>query len=209
MNSGTNPTTDDALTGPDQTSYDTAPSLEQAIARSKQGDAWAFRQLVESYQQYAFSLAFRIVCNEDDARDIVQEAFIRVWNHIKEFSAGAKFSTWLYKIVVNLSYDRLKTERRKSRLFTRMPMEADLTREASGPAADASVMNRDLADRIKAIAGKLPLTQRMVFVLRDLQDLTVDEVAEILEMSRESVKTNLCYARRSIRNTLTRLGVQK
>ncbi len=75
-------------------------------------------------------------------------------------------------------------------------------------AADTSIVNRDLADKIRAIARRLPLKQRMMSVLRDLQDLTVDEVAEILTMSRESVKTNLFYARRHIRLRLNRMEVR-
>ena len=191
---------------PNPNQVDNAARLpEQIIDRSKQGDVWAFRQLVESYQQYAFSLAFRIVCDEDNARDIVQEAFIRVWKHIGEFMPEVKFTTWLYKIVVNVSYDHLKGERRRKRLFMRISQVPSFDHHPDGPAADISLMNKDLADKIRAVAQKLPFKQRMVFVLRDLQDLTVEEVAEILETSRESVKTNLCYARRNIRLRLNRM----
>jgi RNA polymerase sigma-70 factor, ECF subfamily len=196
------------LTHPDQTGYDGVPTTEQSLARSKQGDAWAFRQVVEAYQRYAFSLAFRIVCNEEDARDIVQEAFIRVWKHIKEYTPEVKFTTWLYRIVVNLSYDRLKGERRRRGLFTVISKMSGTDHDADALSAETNIMNRDLADRINAVAQGLPLRQRMVFVLRDLQDLSVAEVAEILDMSHESVKTNLCYARRHIRLRLERMEVR-
>lgn len=196
------------MADPDKIDNPPASELEQVIARSKQGDVRAFRQLVESHQRYAFSLAFRLVCNEDDARDIVQEAFIRVWRHIQEYAPEVKFTTWLYKIVVNLSYDRLKGERRRRRLFTLISRVSGADHVPDTQAADTSIVNRDLADKIRAIARRLPLRQRMVFVLRDLQDLTVDEVAEILTMSRESVKTNLFYARRHIRLRLNRMEVR-
>lgn len=193
---------------PDQTDNDAAPQLNQAIARSKQGDVRAFRQVVETYQQYAFSLAFRIVCDHDDARDVVQETFVRVWKHIGSFDPETRFTTWLYKIVVNLSYDRLKGEGRRKRIFAMWPEAGAESFEDKRSPIDADLINRDLAEKIKAIAEGLPVKQRMVFVLRDLQDLTVDEVSEILEMSRESVKTNLCYARRQIRLRLERLEVK-
>jgi RNA polymerase sigma-70 factor, ECF subfamily len=196
------------LAGPDQINSHPASDQEQMIARCKAGELVAFRQLVESNQQFAFSLAFRIVCNEDDARDIVQEAFIRVWKHIKEYDPGVKFTTWLYKIVTNLSYDCLKGEGRRKRLFIVASRTTDADGVSGQPAIDADTANRDLADKIKSVAQRLPLRQKMVFVLRDLQDLTVDEVADVLEISRESVKTNLCYARRQIRLTLTRMEVQ-
>jgi RNA polymerase sigma-70 factor (ECF subfamily) len=182
--------------------------VDQVIARSKQGDVWAFRRLAETHQHYAFTLAFRIVCNADDARDIVQEAFIRVWQNLRSFDPAAKFTTWLYRIVVNLSYDRLKGEGRRRRLFTTMSQDSEASAHDT-IALDDDLMNRDLADKIKAVAETLPLKQRMVFVLRDLQDLTVTEVAEILEMSHESVKTNLCYARRHIRQRLERMEAWK
>jgi RNA polymerase sigma-70 factor (ECF subfamily) len=181
--------------------------LEQTIARCKQGDVWAFRQLVELHHQFAFSLAFRIVCNEDDARDIVQEAFIRVWKHLKDFVPEVKFTTWLYRIVVNLSYDCLKGEGSRRRLFMPISQTVGGDRSAVGLPVDTDVMNRDLADRIKTIAHGLPFRQRVVFVLRDLQDLSVQEVAEILGISHEAVKTNLCYARRHIRLSLKRMEV--
>jgi RNA polymerase sigma-70 factor, ECF subfamily len=189
------------VTSPDQIS-EAEKLLDQVLTRSKEGDVWAFRQLVESHQQYAFSLAFRIIGDEDDARDIVQEAFIRVWKHIKDFVPDVKFTTWLYRIVVNVAYDRLKAEKRRRFLFMRMEKTPQIDSQPDGTAPDASLVNRDLAEKIKAFAQKLPLKQRLVFVLRDLQDLTVDEVAEVLDMSRESVKTNLCYARQNIRRKL-------
>ena len=196
------------MTSPGHTDNDAASQLEQAITRSKQGDVWAFRELVELYQQYAFSLAFRIVCDADDAHDIVQEAFIRIWKHIQSYVPEVKFTTWLYRIVVNLSYDCLKGEGRRRRIFMTMPKTAEFSFRDPGVAIDTDLINRDLADKIKAIAQGLPLKQRMVFVLRDLQDLSVGEVAEILEISHESVKTNLCYARRHIRLRLERMEVQ-
>lgn len=196
------------MTSPDQTGNESISTLEQTITRCKQGDVWAFRQLVELHQQFAFSLAFRIVCDEDDARDIVQEAFIRVWKHLKDFVPEVKFTTWLYRIVVNLSYDRLKGERSRRRLFMPLSKTVEGDRSAVGRPVDTDVMNRDLADRIKTIAHGLPVRQRVVFVLRDLQDLSVQEVAEILGISHEAVKTNLCYARRHIRLSLKRMEVR-
>lgn len=195
------------MASPEQTDTDAGSLLGQVIARSKQGDVWAFRQLVESHQQYAFSLAFRIVCDEDDARDIVQEAFVRIWRHIKDFVPDVKFTTWMYRIVVNLSYDRLKGKRRRGRLFTNWSDIKGLDHQASGLPVDVHVANRDLADKIQTLASRLSPKQRMVFVLRDLQDLTVDEVADIMEISRESVKTNLCHARRHMRRELRRMEV--
>ena len=91
----------------------TQPIPDEIIERSRRGEREAFRVLVEHHQSYAFALAFRLVCDEDAAKDIVQESFIRVWKHLSEYRPTVKFTTWLYRIVVNLSYDRLKTDRRR------------------------------------------------------------------------------------------------
>jgi RNA polymerase sigma-70 factor, ECF subfamily len=193
---------------PRKTDNDAAYEAGQLITRSREGDVRAFRRLVESHQHYAFSLAFRIVCDTEDARDIAQEAFIRVWRNLRTFNPEVKFTTWLYRIVVNLSLDRLKGERRKKRFLVPASKGLD-SAFRDDRALDEDVANRDLAGRIRTMAEGLPLKQRLVFVLRDLQDLTVEEVSEILEMSHASVKTNLCYARRHIRHLLEHLGVER
>jgi RNA polymerase sigma-70 factor (ECF subfamily) len=196
-----------SLASPRKTDKDAASELGQVIARSRQGDVRAFRRLVESYQRYAYTLAFRIVCDDDNAREIVQDAFLRVWKNIKNFNPEVKFTTWLYKIVVNLSYDKLKGERRRRRFFLALSTSPE-TASRDSMAPDREAVNKDLADKIKAVAEGLPLKQRMVFVLRDLQDLTVEEVAEILKMSSGSVKTNLCFARQHIRRQLKQMEVE-
>ena len=80
--------------------------IEYLIEQSKKRDTAAFRQLVEAFQPLVFRLAFRLLCNDDEAKDIVQEAFIRVWLHLHKYRHGTQFSTWLYRIACNLCYDR-------------------------------------------------------------------------------------------------------
>lgn len=178
----------------------------ELLKRCLDGDRRAFRQLVASCQQYAFALAFRIVLDEDEAKEIVQEAFIRVWKNLASYDPSVRFTTWLYKIVVNLSYD---AARKRTRHQGRsVPLDAADEQEGRpAPEEETALINRDLAAKIRAFAEDLPRVQRMVFVLRDLQDLSVDETAEILSMSPGAVKTNLCYARRSIRKHMEQLEV--
>jgi len=173
------------------------------IARCKQGDTGAFRRMVESHQGYAYAIAYRILWDEDDARDTVQESFVRVWKHMANFDDRYRFTTWLFQIVTRISQDRLKSNRRRMRVFTPLnttegdapdPHRADPGRELE---------NTDLAERIRSVAGDLPPVQRMVFALRDLQDLPVSEVAQQLQISPGAVKANLCLARARIRRALT------
>jgi RNA polymerase sigma-70 factor (ECF subfamily) len=180
--------------------------LHRLITRSAAGDPGAFREIVEQHQGYAFALAFRIVWDEEDARDIVQDAFIRVWRHLPEYDGRSRFTTWLYTIVTRLAYDRLKKEKRRSESS---PARATQSEERDFPdpsALEEEIGNRDLAEKIRAIAGDLPLKQRMVFVLRDVEDRTIEEIGEMLAMSAGSVRTNLCYARQEIRRRMQRMN---
>jgi RNA polymerase sigma-70 factor (ECF subfamily) len=175
-------------------------SEERLIVLCQAGDRNSFRRLVEQHQQYAFALAFRLVCDEELAKDIVQQSFIRVWRHLDRIDPRKKFTTWLYTIVVNLAYDHLRAGRRITGVFSALPggdedpqSEEDL---------EESVSNRDLAERIRMLTDQLPPTQKIVFVLRDLQDLSVGEVSAMLGMSVSSVKANLSHARRQIRERM-------
>jgi RNA polymerase sigma-70 factor (ECF subfamily) len=178
--------------------------LDELIEQSQSGESEAFRLLVEEYQGYAFGLAFRIVCDEDVAKDIVQESFIRVWRHLREYDPAIKFTTWLYRIVVNLCFDQLKMDKRRKRVIAN-ERELDARSALDNADAERNVINKDLAEKIKSVAARLPLKQRLVFVLRDLNDLSVKETAEVLAMSRDSVKANLSYARQNIRKHMQRI----
>src|SRR6266498_5852299 len=92
--------------------------LNKYIAQSKQGDSRAFRKVVDEFQSRVFSLSFRLLCNEADASDAVQETFIRVWMHLQSFNSEMRFSTWLYKIATNVCYDRIKALKRRNNLIS-------------------------------------------------------------------------------------------
>ena len=85
---------------------------ENIINKARNGDKEAFGKLVMQHQQYAFNLAFRIVCNEDDARDIVQDSFIKIWKNMKLYLPKIKFSTWMYKIITNTAIDHLRSKKK-------------------------------------------------------------------------------------------------
>jgi RNA polymerase sigma-70 factor (ECF subfamily) len=175
---------------------------EDVVSRSQCRDLAAFEQLVRQYQPYAFSLAMKFLCDEAEASDVVQDAFVRVWKNIDHYDPNQKFSTWLYKIVANLCVDRFRAVKRDRSMFLsreRYPMMEDLPDERDWETLRS---HEKLADIIRALSNRLSRTQRLVFTLRDLQDLTVEEVVEITGLSIGSVKTNLHYARKSIRETL-------
>jgi len=173
------------------------------VERSIDGDLNAFRSLMESQQTYAYVLAFRLLRDEDDAEDVVQEAFIRVWKNLARYRPEVKFTTWLYRIVVNLCYDKIKMEARRRSIVVYFRNLINRGELADGRDLPKESEDRDLSEQILLAARRLPPIQHLVFHLRDVQDLSIAEVAEVAGISVGSVKTNLCYARKSIRAAMT------
>jgi len=181
---------------------ETAAAVSELVRQSSRGDRSAFRRLMESHERYAYALAFRLLREEDASREIVLEAFIRVWNNLDRFRPEVKFTTWLYKIVVNLCYDRMKMDARRHTLIGRLSPGTDAQEIAGGNDPHAELERRELRDCILVAARKLPPMERLIFHLRDLQDFTVEETSAIAGVSIASVKTNLCYARKRLRLAL-------
>lgn len=178
---------------------------QQLIHKAQSGDLDAFRQLVETHQQFAYNVAFRFLANQEDARDVVQECFIRLWKNLHKFDARKKLTTWLYKIITNLCYDDM---RRAYNRYKCDPVEKESSFVNLTDQEDAvdNLSNADLADKIKCLSAQLKPRQRAVFVLRDVEDLEMDEIAEILKTPISTIKSNLYYARQNIRKKCQELG---
>ncbi len=181
--------------------------MHNIVLRSKEGDMSAFEQLVKHYQDYAFALALRLLGDEEEAGDAVQETFIRVWKHMKSFDMRSKFSTWLYRVVTNLCFDRLKARKRRQRVIAQNPDKKEIFETGGDHDLEDDHIKKELADLIMGLADELTPKQRIVFVLRDLQDLDIKEVSHIAGMSVGSVKSNLYYARQSIRQRLEEMNL--
>ncbi len=170
------------------------------INKARNGDRGSFAFLVKKYQHMAYNLAFRIVCDEDDTKDIVQDSFIKIWKNMKRYNPKVKFSTWIYTIVTNTAIDFLRST--KKRVMTRIDnMEESLT----GNNMESELDNRELGDLIKMASNGLTTKQRLVFILRDLQGLKSEEVSEILKLSATSIKSNLYHTRNNIREKIQHL----
>ena len=178
--------------------------IKEVIERSKQRDTDAFRQLVETYQPFVFRLAFRLLCSEDEAKDIVQETFIRVWLHLYRYQKHTRFTTWLYKISCNLCYDRLRTIKR-FRDDEKTSIDLSDLNVSADDNIEQSVINRDLKELIIALTHGLTPKQRLVFTLRDIEGLELEDVREITGMSGAKIKSNLYLARQYIRSKINEL----
>ena len=173
--------------------------IENIISKCRRGDPNAFERLVDEYQVFAYALAFRLLGRSDEASDVAQEAFIRVWKNISRMDESRKFSTWLYRIVVNLCYDVLKRRKRREAIFVH---NEDHSEFACGKDIEEDIHQQETVHAVLQLTARLPLKQRMVFILRDIQDVDIADVAEILSMSARSVCSNLYHARSWIREKL-------
>lgn len=177
--------------------------LQKIIQKIKAGDQNAFRHLVEKHQQYAFRLAFRILCNEEEAKDMVQESFIKIWKNIDKYDTKMKFTSWMYKIVTNSALDRMRVLKRQ--IGIRLDQVSDLIISNSSGNPNTQLDNNELAQIITTLAHGLSEKQRLVFVMRDLEGFSSEETQEILELAETSVKSNLYHARKAIKEKLNQI----
>lgn len=181
------------------------PDLPDLIQRSLDGDIAAFGSLMDSQKQYAYAVAFRLLHDEENSKDVVQETFIRVWKNFGKYRKEIKFTTWLYKIVVNLCYDKIKMNTRRKNIFGYAENLFRNNDVADSRDFHLEAEKSDLCNHIISESKNLPPKEYLVFHLRDILDFSIEEIAEIAGMSIGSVKTNLCYARRRIRIAVNRL----
>ncbi len=158
--------------------------------------------LVNTHAQYVFNLALRVLRDPQEAEDVAQESFLRAWQGLPGFRGEARFSTWLYRIVTNLCYNRLPALKQQLHALDTDDTALHLT--DSRPHAEGIVLQRELQARLhEAIAG-LPDSYRLLITLRHLQGMKYHEIAEVTGMPLGTVKTGIFRARRQLRAVLER-----
>ena len=170
------------------------------------GDERAFEELVERHQRLVVGTVARMLGNNSDVEDIAQQVFVRVWKSAKRYVPRAKFTTWLLKITRNLVFNELRRRSRHAQLPLQIESEGEERpiRDERARAPDASLLEQELQHAIKAAIGQLPETQRMAVVLRRYDELSYEEIAEVLEQSVPAVKSLLFRARTELRARLSR-----
>ncbi len=193
-----------------QTAFDDESSL---VARAKGGDGAAFSKLVERYERKIFRLAKRITQNEEDAEDVLQDSFLKAYEHIQGFQEQSKFYTWLVRIAVNESLMKLR-KRRSGQVYsldeTVDTGEETVAREiAVWDNPEQRYSQEELRGILQqAVDGLAPIF-RTVFLLRDVEELSTEETAEALGISVPAVKSRLLRARLQLRDKLTRYFKRK
>ena len=189
---------------------DTTVSDELALVQAaKQGDVGAFEQLVKRYDRNIFRIAQHITQNREDAEDVVQDAFLKAYENLDQFQGNSKFYTWLVRIAVNESL--MKLRRRKTSKTVSMDEDVE-TEEGSmprefadwSPNPEQQYGQSELGDILRKTIQGLPTSFRTVFVLRDVEGLSTEETAEMLNLSIPAVKSRLLRARLQLRERLNR-----
>jgi RNA polymerase sigma-70 factor (ECF subfamily) len=181
------------------------------IERAQAGDMSAFRRLVERHQRRAFAVAFALVRDENDARELVQDAFLRAFKNLPTFQGGSSFFTWLYRIVTNLGIDLIRKPGRRqtsdleeNRLDLEDGVDLDLpfvSRLDGGDPADV-VRRREIGARVQVALDALPSYHRAVIVMREIDGLSYEEMAKVMDVSKGTIMSRLFHARQKLQRAL-------
>ena len=182
---------------------------EELVTRSMGGDLDSFNQLVLRWERPIYALAYRVIGREEDARDVCQETFLRAFRALKGFKGQAKFSSWLYRIALNLCRDWIRRERRQP--IAQAPEGVDIIELAGESTPSESiedlVARREIGRAVARAMAELPDEQRTAIILKEYHGLTFQEIAEMLDCPLSTVKTRLYQGLSVLRRQLARDGV--
>jgi RNA polymerase sigma-70 factor, ECF subfamily len=186
------------------------PSDEELVSRSQGGDMESFNQLVKRWERPIYALAYRTLGREEDARDVAQETFLRAFRSIGGFRGQAKFSSWLYRIALNLCRDWMRRDRRAP--VVQAPEGIDVIELAAeqGPVESIEdlVTRRNLSEIVQRAMASLSEDQRTTIILKEYQGLTFQEIADLQGCPLSTVKTRLYQGLTVLRRELDRQGVR-
>lgn len=182
------------------------------LRKLRQRDEKAFSEIVELYRDRVYNLTFRMMGNAEDAEDVAQEVFISVFKNIDSFRGDAKFSTWLYRVAANHCKNRIKYlarrhDRQKDQFdetIDRDQASGALTGPTPSPRPDARLETMELERVMRAAIQSLDENQRLLVVLRDIEELSYEEICAITELPQGTVKSRLHRARVELRKKMTK-----
>ncbi len=189
------------------------------IAKAQTGDTAAFRSLVERHQRRAFAIAFSLVRDENDARELVQDAFLRVFKGLGTFQGGSSFFTWLYRIVTNLSIDLMRKPGRAVAASSfgglgdsdgtidgadseSETVDFPLVSRIDGADPVDVLRRREIGTRIQTALDALPPYHRSVIIMREVEGLSYDEMAQVMGVSKGTIMSRLFHARQKLQRAL-------
>ena len=176
---------------------------EQCVAQARGGDASAFEELVRTYEAPVYRLALRMCGGRaEDAQEVAQEAFLAAWRGLPRFRGQCRFSSWLYKLTANAAVDHLRREKRRP---AAVPLE-NAGEPADPHTPQEELERRELHRAVQQALDRLTPEHREVLVLREIQQLSYDEIADALSLDLGTVKSRISRGRRQLRNFLMEQG---
>jgi RNA polymerase sigma-70 factor (ECF subfamily) len=184
---------------------------EELVERSRAGDADSFNQLILRWERPIYALAYRVIGRDEDARDVCQETFLRAFRALPGFKGQAKFSSWLYRIALNLCRDWIRRQKRTP--VVAMPEGVDVVELAAeqGPVESIEdlVARKELSDTVAIAMRELPEEQRTAIILKEYHGLTFQEIADLQHCPLSTVKTRLYQGLSVLRRHLEAQGMHR
>ena len=181
------------------------PGDEELVASARRGDRRAFEELVERHKRRAYHIAFDFSRNQEDAKDLSQEAFLKAYTHMKNFDGRSSFYTWFYRILVNLCLDYKRRQKRSpaNTFDETVEHQIEPSHAPEKPRSpDQQVLARQISLKVGEALDALPARQRTAFVLKNHQGLSIKEIAELMETAEGTVKVHLHRAVTALRERL-------
>ncbi len=184
------------------------PEELSLVQRARKGDLAAYDELIRRYQERIYATVYHMTANHEDANDLAQEAFIKAFQALKSFKGGSSFYTWVYRIAVNKTINFLKQRRNKAHMSLddldfNAEHDPDLVALISDKTPRREVNLGELQEKLNAAMQKLSEPHRLVVTLHDVQGLSHEEIAEIMECNIGTVRSRLFYARQQLQAYLS------
>jgi RNA polymerase sigma-70 factor (ECF subfamily) len=184
------------------------PDESVLVKRARQGDLGAYDELVRRYQERIYATVYHMTSNHEDANDLAQEAFIKAYQALKSFKGGSSFYTWVYRIAVNKTINFLKQRKNRAHLSLddldfNAEHDPDLVALISDKTPRREINLAELHEKLNEAMQKLSETHRLVVTLHDVQGLSHEEIAEIMECNIGTVRSRLFYARQQLQAYLS------
>src|SRR5215467_4806922 len=193
-----------------ETQAPVAPQVDEQllVKRARHGDLGAYDELVRRYQERIYATIYHMTSNHEDANDLAQEAFIKAFQALKSFKGGSSFYTWVYRIAVNKTINFLKQRRNKSQISLNdldfnVEHDPDLVALISDKTPRREVNLAELQEKLNAAMQKLSEPHRLVVTLHDVQGLSHEEIAKVMDCNIGTVRSRLFYARQQLQAHLS------
>jgi RNA polymerase sigma-70 factor (ECF subfamily) len=177
------------------------------IQKCKNGDIHSFELLIESYQSKVFNIAYRMLGNAEDASDVAQEVFLKIFKSISTFKEEASLSTWIYRIATNVCLDEIRKRKKENIISMNSTIqledgELNIQMETTDPRPDEILEEKELRDEVKDAIGCLKDEHKIVIILRDINGFSYEDISNILNCPLGTIKSRINRARNSLKNIL-------